>query len=154
MLAPLNPVRDLRLSGQVIYTGRSSMEIAVKMEAMNSGGTEETIMLGEKSFSTYFFLGLNDLDQVGSPWFVEMQIPIAHGRSTHLLSLHRKRKLFLPLERVCSHSRTTRIRSDGSLRLKAAKTKPCSSFTNSRSPYLSRSARFAHILSELWSGGR
>lgn len=46
MLAPLHPVRDLRLSGQVIYTGRSSMEVAVKMEAMESDGTEETIMLG------------------------------------------------------------------------------------------------------------
>ena len=46
MLAPLNPVRDLRLSGQVIYTGRSSMEVAVRMEAMGSNGSEETIMLG------------------------------------------------------------------------------------------------------------
>lgn len=46
MLGPLHPVRDLRLSGQVIYTGRSSMEVAVKMEAMGSDGAEETIMLG------------------------------------------------------------------------------------------------------------
>lgn len=46
MLAPLDPVRDIRLSGQVIYTGHSSMEIAVKMEALNSGGVDETIMLG------------------------------------------------------------------------------------------------------------
>jgi acyl-coenzyme A thioesterase 9 len=46
MLAPLNPVRDLRLSGQVIYTGRSSMEVAVRMEAMGNNDSEETIMLG------------------------------------------------------------------------------------------------------------
>lgn len=46
MLAPLTPVRDLKLSGQVIYTGRSSMEVAVKMEAMGHNGAEETIMLG------------------------------------------------------------------------------------------------------------
>ncbi len=47
MLAPLHPVRDMRLSGQVIYVGRSSMEVAVRMEALNLDGTEETIMLGE-----------------------------------------------------------------------------------------------------------
>lgn len=46
MLAPLDPVRDLRLSGQVIYTGRSSMEVAVKMEALGNDDAEETIMLG------------------------------------------------------------------------------------------------------------
>lgn len=46
MLAPLHPVRDLRLSGQVIYTGHSSMEVAVKMEAIERDGKEETIMLG------------------------------------------------------------------------------------------------------------
>ncbi|PSR79848.1 hypothetical protein PHLCEN_2v6894 [Hermanssonia centrifuga] len=46
MLAPLHPVRDMRLSGQVIYVGRSSMEVAVRMEALNLDGTEETIMLG------------------------------------------------------------------------------------------------------------
>jgi acyl-coenzyme A thioesterase 9 len=53
MLAPLHPIRDLRLSGQVIYTGRSSMEVAVKMEAMSSGGAEETIMLGMELQSTF-----------------------------------------------------------------------------------------------------
>jgi len=46
MLAPLHPVRDIRLSGQVIYTGKSSMEVAVKMEALGSDGKEETLMLG------------------------------------------------------------------------------------------------------------
>ncbi|KAF7979101.1 hypothetical protein HWV62_43626 [Athelia sp. TMB] len=53
MLAPLYPVRDLRLSGQVIHTGRSSIEIAVRMEALGSDGTQdaddETIMLGRFS---------------------------------------------------------------------------------------------------------
>ena len=51
MLAPLYPVRDLRLSGQVIHVGRSSMEIAVRMEALEPGhkdGEEgKTVMLGE-----------------------------------------------------------------------------------------------------------
>lgn len=46
MLASLHPVRDIRLSGHVIYTGRSSMEIAVKMEAIEEGGVERTVMLG------------------------------------------------------------------------------------------------------------
>ena len=47
MLADLYPpVRDMRLSGQVIHTGRSSMEIAVRMEALEKDGREETIMLG------------------------------------------------------------------------------------------------------------
>jgi hypothetical protein len=46
MLAPLNPARDLRLSGQVIYTGRSSMEVAVKMETIGMNQPEETVLLG------------------------------------------------------------------------------------------------------------
>lgn len=45
MLASLYPVRDIRLSGQVVYTGRSSMEVAVKMEALDPDG-EVTLMLG------------------------------------------------------------------------------------------------------------
>jgi acyl-coenzyme A thioesterase 9 len=55
MLAPLNPSRDLRLSGQVIYTGRSSMEVAVKMEAVGSesGSSEiladQTVLIGMSS---------------------------------------------------------------------------------------------------------
>ena len=49
MLAPLYPVRDLRLSGQVIHVGRSSMEIAVRMETLNKDGSEETVMLGTSS---------------------------------------------------------------------------------------------------------
>ena len=46
MLASLYPVRDIRLSGQVVYTGKSSMEVAVKMEALGPNGEEETLMLG------------------------------------------------------------------------------------------------------------
>ena len=46
MLAPLQPVRDLRLSGQVIHVGRSSMEVVVRMEALNKDAEDETIMLG------------------------------------------------------------------------------------------------------------
>ncbi|KAI1790562.1 Thioesterase/thiol ester dehydrase-isomerase [Ganoderma leucocontextum] len=46
MLASLYPVRDMRLSGQVIHTGKSSMEVAVRMQALEKDGREETIMLG------------------------------------------------------------------------------------------------------------
>lgn len=46
MLAPLDPSRDLRISGQVIYTGRSSMEVAVKMETIGKGLPEETVLIG------------------------------------------------------------------------------------------------------------
>ncbi|KAF8175154.1 hypothetical protein BJ912DRAFT_1064398 [Pholiota molesta] len=46
MLSPLDPARDLRLSGQVIYTGRSSMEVAVKMEHIGRGRPDETVLLG------------------------------------------------------------------------------------------------------------
>ena len=46
MLAPLQPIRDVRLSGHVIYTGRSSMEIVVKMEALNNQDVDETLMIG------------------------------------------------------------------------------------------------------------
>ncbi|KAG7087538.1 hypothetical protein E1B28_013495 [Marasmius oreades] len=51
MLGQLNPQRDLRLSGEVIYTGRSSMEVVVKMETMPGSLEEkdETIMLGRFS---------------------------------------------------------------------------------------------------------
>ncbi|KAF9040128.1 HotDog domain-containing protein [Panaeolus papilionaceus] len=49
MLAPLSSTRDLRLSGQVIYTGRSSMEVAVKMEAFGDNKPEETVLLGRFS---------------------------------------------------------------------------------------------------------
>ncbi|KAF7297175.1 hypothetical protein MIND_00950600 [Mycena indigotica] len=48
MLSPLNPSCDLRLSGQVIYTGKSSMEVAVKMEAIGNG-PDETVLLGRFS---------------------------------------------------------------------------------------------------------
>ena len=46
MISPLYPVRDIRLSGSVIYTGKSSMEIVVKMEALEEDETERTLMLG------------------------------------------------------------------------------------------------------------
>lgn len=47
MLAPLYPpVRDVRLSGQVIYVGRSSMEVVVKMEALEDNNTATTVFLG------------------------------------------------------------------------------------------------------------
>jgi acyl-coenzyme A thioesterase 9 len=46
MLAPVNPAHDLRMSGQVIYVGRSSMEVAVKMEDIGKDGKETTVLLG------------------------------------------------------------------------------------------------------------
>ncbi|KAF8622797.1 hypothetical protein AX15_006727 [Amanita polypyramis BW_CC] len=49
MLAPVNPNRDLRLSGQVIYTGNSSLEVAVKMEHIEMNQPEETVLLGRFS---------------------------------------------------------------------------------------------------------
>ncbi|KAG5640978.1 hypothetical protein DXG03_006471 [Asterophora parasitica] len=49
MLAPLNPARDLRISGHVIYTGRSSMEVAVRMESVGMGQPDETVLLGRFS---------------------------------------------------------------------------------------------------------
>lgn len=50
MLSSLHPVHDIRLSGHVIYTGRSSIEVAVKMEALESDGSERTVMLGMSIF--------------------------------------------------------------------------------------------------------
>lgn len=47
MLAQIYPpLRDLRLSGHVIHTGRSSMEVAVQLVALDERGSEETLMLG------------------------------------------------------------------------------------------------------------
>jgi acyl-coenzyme A thioesterase 9 len=47
MLATPEPIRDMRLSGQVIAVGRSSMEVAVKMEALGGeGGVDQTLLLG------------------------------------------------------------------------------------------------------------
>ena len=43
MLGNIQQVQDILLSGHVIHTGRSSMEIVVKMEGMQS---QSTIMLG------------------------------------------------------------------------------------------------------------
>ena len=58
MLAPLTPIRDIRLSGHVIYVGKSSMEVAVKMEAVEGEEDEEgeTVMLGESLFGCFFSL--------------------------------------------------------------------------------------------------
>ncbi|KAF8731248.1 hypothetical protein AX14_004988 [Amanita brunnescens Koide BX004] len=49
MLVSLDPKRDLRLSGQVIYTGNSSMEVAVKMEHIGMNQPDETVLLGRFS---------------------------------------------------------------------------------------------------------
>lgn len=49
MLSQLDPKRDLRICGQVIYTGKSSMEVVVKMESIGSGLADETVMIGKRS---------------------------------------------------------------------------------------------------------
>ncbi|KAJ3847591.1 Thioesterase/thiol ester dehydrase-isomerase [Lentinula lateritia] len=52
MLRPLTPSHDLRLSGQVIYTGRSSMEVVVRIEKIAfkvMPEKDETILLGRFS---------------------------------------------------------------------------------------------------------
>lgn len=56
MLLPLfrHNVRDLRLSGHIIHTGSSSMEVVVKMELL--GGKEETVLLGMSGYLNLRFL--------------------------------------------------------------------------------------------------
>ena len=59
MLATIYPpLRDLRLSGHVIHTGRSSMEVAVQLVALGDDGAEETLMLGKGVGSSVSFLPL------------------------------------------------------------------------------------------------
>jgi acyl-coenzyme A thioesterase 9 len=53
MLAPLAPVRDIRISGHVIHVGSSSMEIVVKMEALESGKPDTTLLLGTHILFTF-----------------------------------------------------------------------------------------------------
>lgn len=52
----MNLQRDIKLSGQVIHTGRSSMEIAVKMEAPGANGEDETLLLGRLMSTSYICL--------------------------------------------------------------------------------------------------
>jgi hypothetical protein len=54
MLSPLKPKRDLRLSGLVIYTGRSSMEVVLKMESIGGGQPDEPVMIGMFVLPTIF----------------------------------------------------------------------------------------------------
>lgn len=48
MLAPLHPMRNIRLSGQDIHTGHSSIDLDVRREALGAdhGEGKKTIMLG------------------------------------------------------------------------------------------------------------
>ncbi|KAL5524920.1 hypothetical protein ACEPAF_8789 [Sanghuangporus sanghuang] len=90
MLANLYPIRNLRLGGHVIYTGRSSMEIAVKMEALEHDGKAQTIMLGRFSMvcrdaTTHKARPVNPLI-VSSP---EEQALVAIGE------VHKRRKTYL-----------------------------------------------------------
>jgi acyl-coenzyme A thioesterase 9 len=81
MLNPLDPRRDLRLSGHVIHTGRSSMEIAVKMESIASAeeGADETVLIG--AFPSLFaLLFIHTHLQVDSLWYAAMPAPTVRGR--------------------------------------------------------------------------
>ncbi|GJE96068.1 hypothetical protein PsYK624_122610 [Phanerochaete sordida] len=46
MLAYMSPVPGLRLSSQSVYVGHSSIYDAVRIEALNSDGPDETVVLG------------------------------------------------------------------------------------------------------------
>jgi hypothetical protein len=70
MLAPLNPARDLKLSGQVIYTGRSSMQVAVKMETIGMDHPEETVLLG---MMLYLKVYPGDIECIRRPVFYGVQ---------------------------------------------------------------------------------
>ncbi|KAL5478680.1 hypothetical protein ACEPAI_1957 [Sanghuangporus weigelae] len=90
MLANLYPIRNLRLGGHVIYTGRSSMEIAVKMEALEHDGKAQTVMLGRFSMvcrdaTTHKARPVNSL--IGSS--PEEQALVAIGE------VHKSRKTYL-----------------------------------------------------------
>ncbi|KAJ3512048.1 hypothetical protein NMY22_g15450 [Coprinellus aureogranulatus] len=71
MMAPLDPKRDVRLSGQVIYTGRSSMEVVLKMEHIGGGQEDETVMIGIyiPPFSAFWEIDVEgEMKKVGSAW--------------------------------------------------------------------------------------
>lgn len=68
LLTPYN-VNDLRLSGHVIYVGKSSMEVAVRMESLDSNGKAiQTMMLG--SSKNCMTVAVLILYQVASLWSV------------------------------------------------------------------------------------
>ena len=102
MLAPLYPIRDIRLSGQVVYTGTSSMEVAVKMEGLGPNGEEETQMLGVW-FPVGIFTFTQSSVQVALRWFAEMRARVKHTQSTLWSSRPQKNKHFTPWERVGRH---------------------------------------------------
>ena len=86
MLSPLTPmnVHDVRLSGQVISVGSSSMEVAVKMESVDSSGPDKTLLIGifvVHPFKYVVSKWVYSL-QVAFPWHVEMRVPIKRVRST------------------------------------------------------------------------
>lgn len=80
LMTPQN-ITDLRLSGQVIYVGLTSMEVAVRMERLDGDGKEgETMMLGWANTSQ-LKLGIGPppgfqsliptVCKVASPWCAE-----------------------------------------------------------------------------------
>lgn len=70
MLSPLDPTQDLRLSGHVIYTGRSSMEVAVRMESVGMDkSSSKTVMIGCQAFTTSItWASINVSSQDGFLW--------------------------------------------------------------------------------------
>ncbi|KAF8890622.1 Thioesterase/thiol ester dehydrase-isomerase [Infundibulicybe gibba] len=66
MLAPLVSTRDLRLSGQVIYTGKSSMEVAVRMESVGKGNPMKPFSMVCRDANTHQARQVNPLT-ISSP---------------------------------------------------------------------------------------
>ncbi|KJA15154.1 hypothetical protein HYPSUDRAFT_149535 [Hypholoma sublateritium FD-334 SS-4] len=88
MLSPLNPAHDLRLSGQVIHTGTSSMEVAVKMESVRMGQPDETVLIGKCRFS----MVCRDAITNGSRKVCPLVINTAEERSLYNLGEHMKER--------------------------------------------------------------
>jgi hypothetical protein len=102
MLNPINPRRDLRLSGHVIYTGRSSMEIAVKMESLASAeeGGDETVLIGVLPSSLRVcFTHIHP--QADSRWYAATRAPTVRGRCILSCQPHQRRRGYSRLENVC-----------------------------------------------------
>ena len=102
-MSPLNPARDLRLSGQVIYTGLSSMEVAVKMESIGMGKSDETVLLGKCDW-----LSLSTRIDVHIPFCIGRFSMVCRDARTHrarevnslILSTDEERELYALGERM------------------------------------------------------
>ena len=82
LLTPYN-VKDLRLSGHVIYVGKSSMEVVVRMESLDSTGKPlQTMMLGMTTLYSPVVYAYSNVDtQAASRWCAGMQSPSSRDPS-------------------------------------------------------------------------